>query len=520
MPFVGGHLSILIGAALVGCASAGIPPPPPELDAPSGWIEMRSAHFTLRTDLHHDQAFRSLYRLERTRAALAHLLGERGGLEVAPLEVIQVRLRTEMAEFGVESFGTTLTSTPIGPLLIIGGEVDRQRDFEAAATLGGYMVHEHHHHQPYWLTTGLGDWVGSLRFVEGTDEVQVGGALFGPQRRGGPNATVYEGPGDLTWLRAHGRLSAASLFAYSPSQLRAEDEPRRFHATAWLLITFLGQTRSDAFRAYQARLEGGEPFDTAWSTSFPDLTPSTIDHVLQVFLDESVFLAERFPSPPGLTREDPLEGFAQRALSADEVHGVRALLFLAALGPRAASERQALARAELQKEQGTPLADSSSLEAALAWSAPAALRSAAGAVAAARPDDPRAWRAWSSTEVDPSRRAILDQALDHLIGLQPTAADALQAKAELLLGQGQALSALPYAERAFALRQSPAVMALLARGLAGVGRCAEGRAWAGHARATLNPSDQGPTAWSIDAAEREVLTSCAATSAVAPPPPP
>ncbi len=439
-----------------GCASA------PQGQA---WLEVRTAHFDLHTDLLEPAALDMARALEEARAGL---------ITVAWKGAPDPRGRTEVAVFAREGRFRDyvqrdqtegLAHSQVGSERLI---VTYWSD-ERPAGLPPVVVHEIAHDLAYWFTPlqppwyseGMASFLEGLEYDRATQRVIMGGI---------PEPIVKV-------LRSVGRKASSTegLFV-APSALHDDElTTSRFYFTSWLLVHYLINHHGQPFIQFQRDLSKLRDWREAWSSSFPRLGPHQLDAGLEQYLDGGRFeyLAAQVQVPtfsPRVRTLSPAEGYGlsswmahrlgaeelsaqdrDRALALDP-HELNALRtrYHGLSGKGQAAERQSVARQLVQ----------------------------------AHPNSGEAWLLLASAGAsEQERRGALDQAQrrmpDHPGVVELLATRALEARdSAAALGHTELLI------RRTAL--APWITALHLRALATNGRCDDARHFAGSAGASYS----------------------------------
>jgi len=224
----------------------------------------------------------------------------------------------------------------------------------AGSSLVGQSVvkHELVHHlshfirprEPAWLAEGLAMYFETLELAADKQLVTVG----------------RPPPGVAASLRSGGIMSV--------NQLRAgaaiHDSESGFYPSAWLLVHYLMNHRSEALRAYQNALADTANESEAWDEAFASLTPAELDGQLRGYLDGGRYYVYNFPFSPRKARFTDA-----RALTVHDGRATRALVYSVMSGyakktpdvlSRTSAELEMCARQEtdevIARDRGHPLA--------------------------------------------------------------------------------------------------------------------------------------------------------------------
>ena len=385
----------------------------------TGWLELDSPHFVLRTDLAYERAVETVQRLEHLLSTFVELGWNARGLP--KLDVAVFSNGEEVHAFGPFN-GVYLRSALLSPLAV----AVHHDGPDALSSL----KHELTHHIAFQVITKQPAW-----FAEGIavyySTAWVKGAHF----------ELGRVPPEMPW---YGLMPTAELL--SPDADRTD---ARFYSTAWLLTHYLMSRRREDFVAYQRTLAQGQAFSTAWDMHFADLVPGRLDEILVGYLREGSLrtMHDRF-SP----EEVPVR---VRALPDSELYAMRARLYF-----RERPGNDWLQRAQQNLELALQ-ADPDSVSAALVRIAYAARDrteqlTLARALTARNPDDWQAWLALASLEEEAAGAGepIFESAsIARLLALRPGHPRGTMFAARKALRAGHAAEALDLSERA--LRAAP-----------------------------------------------------------------
>jgi hypothetical protein len=435
--------------------------------APQGqaWLEVRTAHFDVHTDLIETAALDMARALEEARAGLTTLAwrgapGPRGRTEVVVF-AREARFRQYVREQWTEG----LAQSRVGSQRLIVVYWDDGRPFG----LPRAAVHELAHDLCDWFTPLQPAWYaeGMALFWEGLDyDREKQRATLA--RRPEPVLEVAERVGRRAW-------SAQGLFAARAALQGNVAATRRFYFSSWLLVHYLINRHPDAFVRFQRDLAALRDWREAWSARFPRLTPEQLEIELQRYLDRGHFeyVSAKVHVPPFAPRVRRLSPAEGQGLSSWIAHRLRASELSArdtntalALDPH---ELNAL-RTRYHELTGKGRA--------------AERRALARQLVQAHPESGEAWLllARSGGSEDERQRA-LDQAR-YLMPDHPGVLELLAARA---LAVGDPAAALRHTNiliRRTAL--GPAIAALHLRALASGGRCDAARQFADSASASYS----------------------------------
>jgi tetratricopeptide (TPR) repeat protein len=321
-------LAWVLAVLLSGCSASRALCP---LEGGRPWVEVKSPHFAVRTNLDEDTAEEASKELETLRQGLLQAWGE-GFDPPGTVEVIVLRNRQELAEFTnvrIEGYSATF---PDGPVLVMPG--NGYAIGEDPTDLGT-QAHELTHYlsqfslvrQPRWLSEGLAMYMETIRFKADKKEVILGTlhGVFGDAYR-------------------YGWLTLDELWEWDRKGLLSTAESRRHYSSAWLWVHFFISRHGERFEAFQNRLIRGEEPRRAWEESFRGL--KDLDGQLNAYVRGG-----RHVNYPTITAPLPPvpDSRTLRYLEPAEVHAIRARLFL--MTPGAAPHEERLEKAEREMAQ-------------------------------------------------------------------------------------------------------------------------------------------------------------------------
>ncbi|NMO21778.1 hypothetical protein HPC49_33930 [Pyxidicoccus fallax] len=316
-------------SVLAGCVSPRALCP---LDGGNPWVEVRSPHFSVRTNLDADTAEEAARELELLRQGL--LQAWSGSFDPpGTVEVIVLRNQRALEEFTnvrIEGFSA---ATADGPMLVLAGNAYALSEDPADP---GTQAHELTHYlsefalvrQPRWLSEGLAAYLESIRLRPEKQQVILG-ELHLP---------FYN------HVRRSGWRTLEELWEWDGKGLLSTAESRQYYASSWLWVHFFISRHGERFEDFQTRLMRGEEPRSAWEESFrgvKDLAGQLHGYVHGG--PHVTYPAIIAPLPPITS---PLR---TRPLEAAEVHAIRAQLFL--MTPGAAPPEDRMEKAEREMAQ-------------------------------------------------------------------------------------------------------------------------------------------------------------------------
>jgi len=460
-----------------------------------GWHELRTAHFTLRTDLEPDAAIHAAVEIERTRAALlAAMWPSVKDVGVETVDVVVLADGMEFERYAGRASNGLYSHLALPPRIVLWGAPERwevrvggprwqevpagnrnsssevlRYEFNAhlpvvRAGSSSPLRHELAHHiaaavygrQPLWFSEGQAQFLESLKLSEDGRSATVG--LINP----------------IAWqqfVRIR-TISVADVLDWQTLGLRLPRlESLGLYGGSWQVFQWLFTTRPEGLRCYQERLAAAEEPRRAWADCLPDIVPADLDRILWEFARRGTpRLVQVSIQPVGVEADI-------RPLTAAEVHLVHAQLALA--GGTAAQNAELLAEARTEVEEA--LAADPACVGALRLQAPnlppPARVEAGRRAVAAHPEDGWAWLLLADALWDASGAASeRDQAYRQAVRLLPESPLPLARAARNLLSLHETAVALAWSEHAARLAPwNGEVLAVHALALGAAGRCAEAR---------------------------------------------
>jgi hypothetical protein len=395
-----------VGSALAaGCASA------PQGQA---WLEVRTPHFDMHTDLLEPAALDMARALEEARAGL---------ITVAWKGAPDPRGRTQVVVFAREGrFHDYVPREETAGLAqsLVGSEriIVIYWDDERPSGLPPVAVHEIAHDlshwfaplQPAWYSEGMACFLEGLAYDRATQRAILGGI---------PEPMVRV-------LTRVGRSASSSEGLFSARSAIHEDAEKtsHFYFTSWLLVHYLINHHGEPFIEFQRDLSQLRDWRESWSTRFSELAPARLDAGLEQYLDGGRFeyIAAKVAVPPFSPRV--------RTLSPAQGHGLSSWV-AHRLGARELSERDRDLALALDPQELNALRTRYH---GLSRTSQAGERlSLARQLARLHPESGEAWLLLAdSGESEEERRGALDQATrlmpDHPGVVERLAARALEAR--------------------------------------------------------------------------------------------
>jgi len=445
-----GVFAVLIAA---GCAGPRVGRSPGEGGHP--WIEIRTAHYTLQTDLSQDDARETALYLERTRYALLAA----GWPHVKPpednIKAFVLRDDVEFEQLFARAFGGMFLRRNFTQFVLFYGKPANGGWF--SENVGRTLKHELTHHlsayfvlrQPRWLSEGVASYMETLEISDGAENAVVGFA--NTCRLGMPPARVQD---VLAWTTR------------DPDDV----DVGRLYSGSWLLVHWMMNVQPEKFDDLQKRLVNGEDSLSAWKNAFPDTNLDRLNDELRQYRDHGRYRTLKVRVPPA----DNVQ--VGRTLEDAEVHAIRAHLVLLTKGrfKDESIERLQFARRELDEALRQDPGNVSALV-SMSELQPQVRESLARRAVAAHPESDTAWLMLAAAlKSDGHRVPELEGALKQATSLAPQNATAANDLASLYVSQKKFMAALPMAKRALQFAPwSPPAWDTYASVAFGLKNCAE-----------------------------------------------
>ncbi len=295
-------------ALLSGCTGARALCP---LEGGRPWVEVRSPHFTVRTNLDTPTAESAAQELELLRQGLLQAWG--GSFDPpGTVDIILLHNRSALAEFTsipIEGFSTR---TEDGPLLVLAGHAYALTEATADITT---QAHELTHYlselalvrQPRWLSEGLAGYLETI--------------ALRPERRAVILGRLHDGFYAQVWR--HGWRTLDELWEWDRKGVLSTAESRQYYASSWLWVHFFITRHSARFESFQKRLMRGEHPREAFDAAFQGA--KDLAGELNGYVRRHGHVSHRTTTAPLAPVTSPL---TTRPMRAAEVHAIRAQLFL------------------------------------------------------------------------------------------------------------------------------------------------------------------------------------------------
>jgi hypothetical protein len=323
---------VIAGVLLTGCAHLRVEPPPT-----SGWRELRSRHFRLRTDLPEGSARKTLEKLESVRWWLQSAWatgGDSPGITQAIVLASPPELRTFTEIIGLA------TTTREGPLLVTTGYEGLMGDRSPALPV---LAHEVAHElirrrmpgAPRWYQEGL---AGYLEWVQPLDDRTVRFAFVQHYQnlRGEYSGTLED---DLPMLSLD-----ATTGRHWETATDAQVGALYYWGRAWVAV--LRAEEPARMRALDAALAAGTSWQRAWTDLRSQLDVQYLQEKLWRYLHAGGWPREVHEITP-LDRA-AVEPSSERELTSWEVHLTFADLWAMAARTKGSSSLVKNVRTELE----------------------------------------------------------------------------------------------------------------------------------------------------------------------------
>jgi hypothetical protein len=266
------------------------------------WLELRSEHFVVRTDLDREAAAQTLIDLEQVRATFVRFIASAAPQPSGQMQVIQFADSDELAEFVGRGVGGVATTDVFGRPLTVMGIWRSSRPLpilqhELAHLVSASVLPR----QPMWFAEGLACYFETVRKDPRTETMIVGEPL--------PERVTYldvRFPNSFGWM--------------------VRDEPLGitygFETAAWLLVHYFEDARPQQFDAFMDALAQGKKPRAAYESAFPGLTEEKLSGELRDYFKAGRLGTLSVPAP------DWSGKIAVRKLAPAEIRALRSEIFL------------------------------------------------------------------------------------------------------------------------------------------------------------------------------------------------
>ncbi len=454
-------------------------------ESTSGWVQVQTAHVTLKTNLPPVQARSAALLAERTRTAVL-AAGWPGEKLPQPdrIELVVFADHADFARYFGGFVGGLFTHFDYRPYVFLYGTPERwEHHFERRDPMQpqqrgllrspcrrdnadcretlereettSVLRHELAHHlasyfyrrQPRWFSEGFAQYVETLRlssdgkrFILGDINPAALSEYF--------SARTLNVTDALAWGRVPEPTDAPTFAG--------------LYGLSWLMVHWMFTTHPKELAAFQVQLKRGVEPEVAWSSAFPALVPGELDRELYHFAQYGQYETSAIPVP------DVDLSLHERTLTSADVH---ALLAVAAVVAGDEQKARTELSASLREDPGNVRA----LRVQLPRANPADRAALARRGTSAHPEDGLAWLTLGDAlRENAETREESARAYQKATELLPDQPAAFHALAILALKSGHPEEALPLANTAAGLApENPAVLDTLAIALVLLGRCSE-----------------------------------------------
>ncbi len=448
----------------------------PPLEAPSQdgerWIELRSQHFTLATDLEPEEATRAIRTFEHVYAVLARVIFGESRPPDFETQVVAFRSESEFRAFVPSPFGGRYVrrlpnDIDTSPTMLIFGRLTPSNRIMFIHELAHRFNHVALGSIPLWLNEGLAQFYSTVR---GNVEKPIVGAL--DPEAGFASGSVWSDPNHVIFhgrripsaqLPRPSRLMRFDRDAFYGSGHRIDQESSweqqeaasRNYAAAWALVHMLMSGDSkQALRMQRFLRERASADSEDGPQTFSDLDPDDLDREFDAYVKKALPWRQHHEPAP------PVVGQVQQR----ELKESRVLLWWARLhsfeGASTARAEQLLDRALALSRDDDPEVQFWMGRLKMIKRQPKAAEGYFKSALSSEPDNARYQTAlallylndkdgpgagWPATE----RRVLLRGAMDQLAKVARTAVE-LNLVATDMIFEGKAEDALPFAQKACA----------------------------------------------------------------------
>jgi len=274
----------------------------PEKGGPP-WVELRSPHFVVRSDLPIEEARRLVHDYERIYAALEDLVFADVNVPAIRTSVLALRRRTEFGSLGLGHVSSVYIrrfyndDDRLPALIIEGYKTGRSAQLLLQHELTHRFLYHYLPNAPAWFSEGYAIYVSTLSFER--KGVKVGNALPGLYFRN-EHSWDSGGPrwGSVSYASVDELPTVAELLASGPGDFRLqthdpmfrEADARRVFANtagAWSLVHLLWHNRDEyeiAVQKYMFVLARGDTPEQAWALAFGGMSLPRMEADYQAFV--------------------------------------------------------------------------------------------------------------------------------------------------------------------------------------------------------------------------------------------
>lgn len=246
-------------------------------EAPTGWTDVETAHFTVKTDLSSEAARHAAVLAENSRAALLAAAWPRFKLVNDRLALVVFSDRRDFQHY----FGDVVQAQAVfgsgGPAIYLFGEPDRWEKSVVRSeaytsvlmqALARYLTALFYQSQPTWFSTGLAEFLSTVHVSQDGKTASIGHRNYG----------AYDN------YRTYRSATVADALAWG-STLQPTDEATLLSlgGLSWLMVAWMYNTHRAEFVRFQALLGTSLDPKKAWETVFPTLNLGDLDQELYRF---------------------------------------------------------------------------------------------------------------------------------------------------------------------------------------------------------------------------------------------
>ncbi|HVE81722.1 MAG TPA: DUF1570 domain-containing protein, partial [Myxococcales bacterium] len=272
-----------LASSLLLCTCAHLGGSPRDLAA--GWLELRSEHFRLRTNLDPEEGAELISVLEDDLQALAQAVPS-GRVPPGEVNVIAFSSVEQVREF--DPHPAFYVSNGRGTLIVLGAEAtflpgrELPVGQEATHELAHYVTAPGARGWPRWLAEGMAQYLETVA-LEGRGE--------------GRTAVIGRASPSLVYSMQAGTVPLRKLWEWdTATQLAAADE-HHLYVTAWAWVHFLTNRHPGQLLDWERRLAAGEEPRPAFAAAFPGLTDELLDGELYGYLGGGEYVTSTRPIP-------------------------------------------------------------------------------------------------------------------------------------------------------------------------------------------------------------------------------
>lgn len=285
-----GRVACFFALSTLGCATFRPPLACPDGTCPA-WLEIKSSHFALQTDLPEEDARERIAQFEQSYQALNQFAFPSNDPPRGQTTVVIFSRREDYEEIAPpHSMGFFRTfDIDQKPLIVMQGpSSDRTREI-----LQHELTHRFVRHfaprAPLWLNEGLAGFYETLQIKD--SEMVIGK----PSSRYRFESGGLMKGSHLGWIRVE-LPSAAELLGASPEVFRDPGRVDSFYAASWLFVSMLvhGPPRyATRFWSFVNALPNGRKAENAWRESFGAISEDELNQALLEYAQKGEIVVER-----------------------------------------------------------------------------------------------------------------------------------------------------------------------------------------------------------------------------------